>query len=190
MKLNKHYIASTELNQYLINLGENIKGCEIGVCHGENLCHMLECCDNIEKIIAIDPYITYDDYGGHVDENQLQGPSYVKLKELPKIVKENLDSIGMAHKVDFRQVTSDEAALTIEDNSLDFVFIDGNHSYEYVYSDLKNYFNKVRSGGIFSGHDWSLSDVNRAILDFLEEKNISISELKNLKNDSWFLIKP
>lgn len=189
MKFNKDYIASAELNEFIKKLGQNLKGCEIGVCHGENLCHMLESCENIESMIAVDPYISYQDYGGYVDEDKLQGPSFVKLKELPTIVKQNLDSIGMFHKVNFKQVTSDEAALTIEDESLDFVFIDGNHSYLQVKKDLDNYYEKVKKGGIFSGHDFSLTDVNKAILEFLDEKNISSSDLKLLKNDSWFLFK-
>jgi predicted O-methyltransferase YrrM len=33
------------------------------------------------------------------------------------------------------------------------VFIDGNHSYEYVKADLENYLTKVRDGGIVALHD-------------------------------------
>lgn len=35
----------------------------------------------------------------------------------------------------------------------DAVFIDGNHSYEYVKKDLENYWPKVRDGGIVALHD-------------------------------------
>lgn len=35
----------------------------------------------------------------------------------------------------------------------DAVFIDGNHSYEYVKKDLENYMTKVRPGGIIALHD-------------------------------------
>jgi len=36
---------------------------------------------------------------------------------------------------------------------VDAVFIDGNHSYEYVKKDLENYYSKVREGGIVALHD-------------------------------------
>lgn len=35
----------------------------------------------------------------------------------------------------------------------DAVFIDGNHSYEYVKKDLENYWSKVKPGGIIALHD-------------------------------------
>jgi len=41
-------------------------------------------------------------------------------------------------------------------NNVDFVFIDGNHDEDMVLSDITLYEPKVRSGGIMSGHDYSL----------------------------------
>jgi spermidine synthase len=38
-------------------------------------------------------------------------------------------------------------------DGFDAVFIDGNHSYEYVKKDLENYWPKVKSGGIVALHD-------------------------------------
>lgn len=46
-----------------------------------------------------------------------------------------------------------DAHSSLEDESFDLVFIDGNHSYEYVKKDLENYSNKVRRGGIIALHD-------------------------------------
>ncbi len=39
------------------------------------------------------------------------------------------------------------------DGQFDALFIDGNHSYEYVKKDLENYWDKVRPGGIVALHD-------------------------------------
>ena len=47
-----------------------------------------------------------------------------------------------------------EVAKTVKDNSLDFVFIDADHSYEAVKADLLAWAPKVRPGGIVSGHDY------------------------------------
>lgn len=46
------------------------------------------------------------------------------------------------------------AASQMENESLDFVFIDGNHKYQYVKQDIASWFPKVRQGGIVSGHDY------------------------------------
>ncbi len=42
---------------------------------------------------------------------------------------------------------------SVPDDSFDAVFIDGNHSYEYVKKDLENYYPKVKDGGIIALHD-------------------------------------
>jgi hypothetical protein len=47
-----------------------------------------------------------------------------------------------------------EAAKAIPDRSLDFVYIDANHRYEYVVADLAAWSPKVKVGGIVSGHDY------------------------------------
>lgn len=52
-----------------------------------------------------------------------------------------------------------ELASQFPDGWFDFVFIDGDHSYEGVIQDIRAYLPKVRKGGIIAGHDYcSLSD--------------------------------
>ena len=63
--------------------------------------------------------------------------------------------------------TSDDAASLIPDN-LDFVWIDGDHRAEQIYKDIINYYPKVKSGGIFGGHDYHrVIPVFRDIIDGL-----------------------
>ena len=181
MFFNKDFLPSNELNGYIKQLGDNIVGCEIGVCHAENFCHMLEVCDNIQKLIGIDPYIIYDDYGGSVGQGIVDN-----FKE---VTFQNLELIDAGDRADIRIMTSDDAASTIENDSLDFVFIDGNHSQEYVKNDLRNYYDKVKVGGIFAGHDYSLPSVQSELKQFLMEKNVSEEKLKILRNDSWMIYK-
>lgn len=49
---------------------------------------------------------------------------------------------------------STEAAKDIPDESLDFVFIDADHSYKFVKEDISVWTKKVRRGGIVAGHDY------------------------------------
>jgi FkbM family methyltransferase len=50
--------------------------------------------------------------------------------------------------------TSTEAATRVPHHSLDFVYIDARHDYASVIEDLEAWFDKVRPGGVFAGHDY------------------------------------
>lgn len=52
------------------------------------------------------------------------------------------------------RMTTDEAVSLFEDDSLDGVFIDADHTYEAVKRDVENWLPKVRKGGILAGHDY------------------------------------
>jgi len=47
-----------------------------------------------------------------------------------------------------------EAAKDRLTGSLDFVYIDANHSLPYVIDDIMTWLPKIRPGGIISGHDY------------------------------------
>jgi hypothetical protein len=47
-----------------------------------------------------------------------------------------------------------DAVKKIKDGSLDFVYIDANHGFDYVMEDLIEWSKKVRVGGIVSGDDY------------------------------------
>jgi hypothetical protein len=47
-----------------------------------------------------------------------------------------------------------QAARLFDDHSLDFVFVDGDHSYKAIKFDLALWGPKVKQGGIFAGHDY------------------------------------
>lgn len=49
-------------------------------------------------------------------------------------------------------------AELFNDESLDFVYIDANHKYEYVKQDIALWYPKVRKGGILAGHDYCSMD--------------------------------
>lgn len=50
---------------------------------------------------------------------------------------------------------SAEAAREVPDRSLDFVFIDADHSYHAVLKDIQAWRGKVREGGWLGGHDYN-----------------------------------
>ncbi len=100
--------------------------------------------------------------------------------------------------------SSMEAVRDFKDNSLDFVYIDANHSFDNVMRDIIEWATKVKRGGIVSGHDYEngprvgVKDaVDVYVKHHKRELNVTAeSELKqNLKDDcpdnaiSWWFVK-
>lgn len=89
---------------------------------------------------------------------------------------------------------SHEMAKEVPDNSLGLVYLDGDHSYEGVMTDLSNWFAKVVKGGIISGHDFKATEygVEKAVYTFTEfigsgvSKVYTIPENKDEDAGFWF----
>lgn len=54
--------------------------------------------------------------------------------------------------------TSEVTSEMFEDESLDFVYIDANHAYDYVKQDIELWYSKVSKGGYLLGHDYIAMD--------------------------------
>lgn len=59
--------------------------------------------------------------------------------------------IGKCHE----RINSWDVATKYNNESLDFVFLDGDHSYNGLKKDIAAWLSKVKKGGIISGHDFS-----------------------------------
>lgn len=79
------------------------------------------------------------------------------------------------------KMKSEEAAKFYNDESIDLVFIDADHSYESVKKDILTWLPKVRKGGIISGHDEYFPDVKRAVDSIFDEHQVIGS--------CWYVIK-
>lgn len=68
---------------------------------------------------------------------------------------------------------SPKAAERFEDNSLDFIYIDAEHTYEAVKLDIPAWWSKLKKGGIMAGHDYSDNwpGVKKAVNEFVSEYN-------------------
>ena len=67
---------------------------------------------------------------------------------LPKFSPEELTRIRTIEKY------SAEAWKDVERNSVDFVYVDGGHSYEECYNDILNYMPLLKKKAIIAGHDY------------------------------------
>ena len=103
-----------------------------------------------------------------------------------------------------------DAVNRFEDNSLDFVYIDANHTEPFVTQDITEWSKKVRPGGVVSGHDYysgskdnrgtRFFDVIKATHKYTKDNNIKpwfvlglgerLPGLVKDRSRSWFWVKP
>ncbi len=121
-------------------------GAEIGVAEGRFSSALLKLCPDL-TLYGVDPYLpeykTWD--GGSWDETR-QAQNCIKARVIAKRFKNRFSLI---------EAPSTDAARGFDDGSLDFVFIDADHSYEAVMSDIAAWLPKVRPGGWITGHDYN-----------------------------------
>ena len=157
-------------------------GAEIGVWKGKFTYNILELLPNIEKLYCVDPWIMYEEY-----KNSLQSDTFIKANynNIFNVYKNQTKKYKK--KIVTLKMMSEEALKKIPDGCLDWIFIDANHSYEYVKQDIINWIPKVKSGGLVSGHDYGRdthSDigVTKAVDELIEKVNKGY-------NGVWYIFK-
>ncbi|GAI04063.1 unnamed protein product [marine sediment metagenome] len=166
------------------NLKGPLVGVEIGVQLGKNAESMLQIL-NIKKLYLIDPYIHYKKNIHHIAQN------------FPSQLTRAIQKLSpFKDKIVWVKKKSSDALNSIPDN-LDFVYIDGNHTYPYVKADIENYWPKIKKGGVLAGHDYFLNtllirgrvvgglEVKKAVDEFVKKHNINL----NVKAPDWWVVK-
>ena len=149
-------------------------GVEIGVYKGE---YTEKFCKAGLKMYAVDPWLNYGDYihpKGQEREDFLYGHTWRTLapyKELAVIIRK----------------TSMEAAAEFQDNSVDFVYIDGHHGFRYIAEDIWEWTKKVRVGGVISGHDYGINSKPMRDPFVLHVKHVVDAWIKTFKISKMYL---
>lgn len=60
-----------------------------------------------------------------------------------------------------------EASKFFKDESIDFLFLDADHSYEAVTRDIRTWLPKVKIGGVFAGHDRDYPPLGKAVEELI-----------------------
>ncbi len=79
----------------------------------------------------------------------------------------NLEKIGVLDKINIIRECSWDAAKHFEDESVQVVYIDADHSYKGCSYDIDAWYPKVKKGGWIGGHDWAIPTVRAAAIDKL-----------------------
>lgn len=163
------------------------KGIEIGVYKGRFTQAIAKRAPEME-ILGVDAWTSSEDYldypQGHL-ENEAEKEAYERTAQWPniKLVK------GW----------SADVAKTVPNDSVDFIYIDANHSYAHCVQDISLWAPKVRPGGIVMGHDYfdvkahsRLKHLDFGVIEAVDGwvKNKKIAHLFLLTKNwpSWFYV--
>lgn len=155
-----------------------VRGAEIGVWKGAF--SALFCIANPDlHMLCVDPWLSYPAWRDTKNE--------MPPEDAERIMNESYTTAKSAlarHNCTIVRNFSTEAAKSVPDASLDFVYIDSNHVYDAVIEDIKAWTPKVRPGGIVSGHDYRVFSnkptihVVRAVNDYTKAHGI----------DPWYVL--
>lgn len=161
-------------------------GAEIGVEQGKYSEEILN--GTAMHLFCIDPWMAYFRYKDHRAQSKLDGFYEDAKKRL-----EPFDRATIIRK------TSMEAVADFQENSLDFVYIDGNHDFEYVVSDIIHWSKIVKPGGIVAGHDYRAEEKDQRIPFHVIQAVNAYSDAYHIRPvfltrkdrcASWFWVKP
>jgi len=201
---NPHRLVGTEREQlYEIFRDRGFtEGAELGVEKGKNAQTMFEIIPNLH-LYGVDPYKQHPQasYIYHAEIRKWNDSYLQKVKKqcLARMAGKNFTLLE-----DFNEY----AAQVIPDNSLDFVYIDADHSYDMVMLDIIKWGRKLKKGGIMSGHDYYYdkntsgrrAKVTQCVNDYTKVHNIPfyITDEHHMANrsknngdyyPSWFFVK-
>jgi len=127
---------------------------EIGIRIGHWAVKFLTKYPSVKRYICVDPWTIYPDktekenaliFGKNWNTQEKQDYAYDKFC---KAIAPFRDKIVELHTF------SHEAAPLVEDNSLDIVYIDADHTEEAVAEDIKLWYPKLRLHGLMAGDDY------------------------------------
>ncbi len=155
-----------------VNFSKEPTMIEIGSYMGEST--MLFASSGIFKqIYAIDPH------GGDEKFNKTYNIDWDWVKTQYLINTRYFDNISLVEDYSYN------VDSLFDDNSIDFIYIDGNHLYESVKKDLELYLPKIKNNCVIAGHDYSheYQGVMDAVEEVLGKPNLTFSD------SSWIYIK-
>jgi hypothetical protein len=181
--------TSNKVKLDLIRLFELLhakRGVEIGVRGGD---FSLLCMENVFdlEMFGVDPYMRLSGYR-----------DITRAATFEKYEAEAHRKLDQFSKYHFIKETSEDALVLFEDESIDFVYIDGNHNYVNVMNDITEWTKKVKRGGVVCGDDYlrrkgqdMYYNVVSAVQDYCIENEIEFSVWREGDEiPQWVFLKP
>ena len=129
------------------------------------------------KVYGVDPWTNFKTCDASEDGRKTE--SHASQETCDSFYEETKVRMAKYPNYEILKEYSVEAVKRFADKSIDFVYLDGNHSYEFVKDDIIEWSKKIRPGGILAGHDYyrikdprALMHVKFAVDDYVRINNI------------------
>jgi hypothetical protein len=153
--------------------GEELVGLELGVASGDSLIAIIRQCPNIKTMHAVDSWRPYTDYLKAVgDGKPACKVSETHAKNNKLLTYDKIKHSGLSHKIVVHEKDTKVALKSFPKESLDFIWMDAYLTYKQAVGELKDWYPKLKKGGLFTGHDWHCDDIRKAVLEFRSKNNI------------------
>jgi len=103
-----------------------------------------------------------DTFMGNIDNDTMLERHREELAK-DQIYTEFCANTGRYSFVETLRMSSQEASRQFVDGSIDWIFIDAQHTFDAVRDDIRWWYAKVKMGGLISGHDYHHFEVKRAV---------------------------
>lgn len=125
------------------------------------------------QVISVDPF----------ENNYDMTDEACHHADFEDVYEKFLENIAPFKNIEHLRLSSRVASVFLRLAKVDFVYIDGNHLYEYVTSDIKNYIPLIKSSGYIGGHDYTEwhPNVMNAVNDVLGVPDITFCDGSWLK---------
>lgn len=148
---------------WLLNLYNCEVGAEIGAFRGAHAELIVKFLPDLKKLYLIDDW-------EHCSQNPIVDKQECinRFKDDKRIIIFHNTSVQTAH--DCRSFRMQNTIIQYNEKfiaePLDFVYIDGDHRYEFVLADIVVWYHKVKKGGLVCGHDYNNCDIRKAVEEF------------------------
>jgi hypothetical protein len=175
-------MLKTREEYVLDHLPDNIIGAELGVFEGD-FSQILFDSGKFEKLFLVDIFHGLMFSG---DKNGRNG----KTIDLNNAYDKLIHRYHNDQSVEIIKNTTEVFLNSLFDNSLSFVYIDADHSYDAVVRDLRLSRFKVCDGGIIAGHDYNINQfpgVYAAVNEFVTEHRLLVTFTTDDELASYFI---
>jgi hypothetical protein len=147
-----------------------IKYLEIGTFYGANAISVSHsyASHKDSEIHCCDPWIDYDEYEEY---KTIQPSIYSAFMKNIENTKSNKSKFKVHRDYSYNVLP------IFENDTFDLIYIDGNHTSQYVLEDAVLSFRKLKTGGYMIFDDYSWSDINIGIHSFIDSYKDSIHVL-------------
>lgn len=181
----RHYYMQGVIKEYCKRFEGNMKILEVGSWAGGSAITWADAIKSYSRqrgmVLCIDPWIDYIDTAkDSLWTHKMMKRAFKKAK-IYSLFLHNIIASNNSDIVSVIRCSGAEIATMLKDHQFDLIFIDANHYYQFVSSDIKDFAPLIKEAGILCGDDLKLQfhEVDKEFLYNMKDRDVIIDTVKN-----------